>query len=279
MEQIKHKFVGVGAGINLHVADVGTGYRAIAPDYRGYGLSDPPPNPEEATFAEFAADMAAVLDSLGIQKVVVVAKDFGAYVASRFAVVYPERMLGLVTMGIPYTPPGPGASAIMALFPEGFYARRWMEHGRAEADFGRFDAKTVVRKIYILFAEEELPTAAENQEVFDLVEPSDPLPCWFTEDDLSTYGALYHNSGFQTALKVPYRADPTVKVPAMLILGDKDYVSKSPGFEDYANNGVKHLVQDLKIVHLSEGSHFVQEQFPEQVNELVLGFLGTRIWS
>ncbi|CAN1231920.1 Bifunctional epoxide hydrolase 2 [Linum grandiflorum] len=257
MEQIKHKFVGVGAGINLHVADVGTGdkvilllhgfpeiwyswrhqmlalsnagYRAIAPDYRGYGLSDPPPNPEEATFAEFAADMAAVLDSLGIQKVVVVAKDFGAYVASRFAVVYPERMLGLVTMGIPYTPPGPGASAIMALFPEGFYARRWM------------------------------------------VRP------------------LYHNSGFQTALKVPYRsmeeaapadmADPTVKVPAMLILGDKDYVSKSPGFEDYANNGVKHLVQDLKIVHLSEGSHFVQEQFPEQVNELVLGFLGTRIWS
>ncbi|CAN1231916.1 hypothetical protein LINGRAPRIM_LOCUS1593, partial [Linum grandiflorum] len=126
--------------------------------------------------------------------------------------------------------------------------------------------------IYILFAEEELPTAAENQEVFDLVEPSDPLPCWFTEDDLSTYGALYHNSGFQTAY-------PTVKVPAMLILGDKDYVSKSPGFEDYANNGVKHLVQDLKIVHLSEGSHFVQEQFPEQVNELVLGFLGTRIWS
>ncbi|CAN1810720.1 Bifunctional epoxide hydrolase 2 [Linum perenne] len=315
MEQINHKFVQVGGGLKLHVADVGTGdkvvlllhgfpeiwyswrhqmialskagYRAIAPDYRGYGLSDPPPNPQQATFADFAADIAAVLDSLEIPKVVVVAKDFGAYVASRFAVVYPEKMLGLVTMGIPYTPPGPGASAIMALLPEGFYARRWMEHGRAEADFDRFDAKTLVRKIYILFAGEELPTAAENQEIFDLVDPSDPLPCWFTEDDLSTYGALYQKSGFHTALKVPYRsmdeaadiADPTVKVPAMLILGDKDYVNKTPGFEDYANNGVKHFVQDLKIIHLSEGSHFVQEQFPEQVNELVLGFLKTRIWS
>ncbi|CAN1167501.1 Bifunctional epoxide hydrolase 2, partial [Linum perenne] len=116
--QNNHKFVQVGRGLKLHVADVGTGdkvvlllhgfpeiwyswrhqiialskagYRAIAPDYRGYGLSDPPPNPQQATFADFAA----VLDSLEIPNVVVVAKDFGAYVASRFAVVYPEKMFG-----------------------------------------------------------------------------------------------------------------------------------------------------------------------------------------
>ncbi|CAI0407403.1 unnamed protein product [Linum tenue] len=315
MDLIEHKFVETNGGLKLHVAQIGTGdkvvlllhgfpeiwyswrhqmlalagagYRAIAPDYRGYGLSDPPPKPDEATFIDFAADVAAVLDSLQIPKAAVVAKDFGVYVASRFALLYPERLQGMVTLGIPFTPPGPGASAILALLHEGFYARRWMEPGRAEADFGRFDAKTVVRKIYVLFAGTELPTAAVDQEIMDLVGASPDLPAWLTEEDLSTYGDLYQKSGFQTALKVPYRSieesadvtDLTVRVPAMLILGDKDYVRKSPGFEDYANFGVKHFVPDLEIVHLSEGSHFVQEQLPEQVNELILGFLGARIWS
>jgi hypothetical protein len=81
----------------------------------------------------------------------------------------------------------------------------FQEPGRAEADFGRFDAKTVVRRIYILFSRSEVPVAAENQEILDLVDPSTPLPPWFTEEELATYGALYEKSGFQTALQVPYR--------------------------------------------------------------------------
>ena len=81
----------------------------------------------------------------------------------------------------------------------------FQEPGRAEADFGRFDAKTVVRNVYILFSRSEIPIAAENQEIMDLVDPSTPLPPWFTEEDLAAYGALYEKSGFQTALQVPYR--------------------------------------------------------------------------
>lgn len=79
------------------------------------------------------------------------------------------------------------------------------EPGRAEADFGRFDAKTVVRNVYIMFSKSEMPIAHENQEIMDLVKPSDPLPYWFTDEDLAAYGALYEKSGFRTALQVPYR--------------------------------------------------------------------------
>jgi len=50
-----------------------------------------------------------------------------------------------------------------------------------------------------------MPIANENQEIMDLVEPDTPLPAWFTEEDLETYGALYQKSGFQTALQIPYR--------------------------------------------------------------------------
>ncbi|KAJ6769794.1 BIFUNCTIONAL EPOXIDE HYDROLASE 2-LIKE ISOFORM X1 [Salix purpurea] len=313
MDQIQHKFVQV-QGSKHHVAEIGAGpkvvvflhgfpeiwyswrhqmiclagagFRAIAPDYRGYGLSDPPPVPEKTTFGDLISDLLAILDFLETTKVVLVAKDFGAKPAYMFALLHPERVLGVVTMGVPFIPPGP--SQYQKHLPEGFYISRWREPGRAEADFGRLDAKRVVRNIYILFSRSEIPIAAENQEIMDLVDQSIPLPPWFTEEDLATYGALYEKSGFQTALQVPYRSldedlnitEPVVEAPALLIMGDKDYVFKFPGMEDYIRSGkVKEFVPDLDIIYLPEGNHFVQEQSPDEVNQLILTFLNTRIWS
>lgn len=51
------------------VAVSGAGFRAIAPDSRGYGLSDQPPEPEKATFRDLVDDLLAILDSFGIPKV------------------------------------------------------------------------------------------------------------------------------------------------------------------------------------------------------------------
>lgn len=51
------------------VAVAKAGFRALAPDYRGYGLSDPPPVPEKACFKDIVADILAILDSLDIEKV------------------------------------------------------------------------------------------------------------------------------------------------------------------------------------------------------------------
>lgn len=307
MDQIQHKFINVG-GLKLHAADAGSGpnvvlflhgfpeiwytwryqmialanagFRAIAPDYRGYGLSDVPPEPEKASYADLITDLLGILDALGLTKVFLIAKDFGARPAYLFAIFHPERVLGVVTMGVPHIPPGGGA--FHKYLPEGFYISRWQEPGRAEADFGRFDAKTVVKKVYILFSRSEIPIAEENQEVMDMVDPSTPLPPWFTEEDLAEYGALYEKSGFQTALQVPYRsfnedlniADPKVKVPALLIMGGKDYLLKFPGIEDYIKSGrVKEFVPDLEITFLHEGTHFVHEQLPDEVNQLILSFL------
>lgn len=86
-----------------------------------------------------------------------------------------------------------------------FHNPSFQEPGRAEADFSRFNCKTVLRNIYILFSQNEVPEAQENQEIMDLVDPSTPLPPWFTEQDLAAYASLYERSGFQTALQVPYR--------------------------------------------------------------------------
>ncbi|CAK8577751.1 unnamed protein product [Lathyrus sativus] len=311
MEEIEHKFVNVG-DLKLHIAQIGTGpnvvvflhgfpeiwyswrhqmialaaagFRAIAPDYRGYGLSDPPPEPEKTTFSHLLNDLLAILDALSLSKVFLVGKDFGGPPAYLFSNLHPERVLAVITLGVPYVPPGP--PILHNYLPEGFYILRWKEPGRAEADFGRFDAKTVVRNVYILFSRSELPIANENQEIMDLVESDTPLPTWFTEEDLSTYGALYEKSGFRTALQVPYRTigddlslpDPVVKVPVLLIMGGKDYVFKFPGMEDLIKSEkAKELVPNLEVKFIPEGTHFVQEQFPEQVNQLILAFISKHI--
>ncbi|XP_059282287.1 uncharacterized protein LOC132036075 isoform X2 [Lycium ferocissimum] len=314
MDEIKHKFIEVN-GLKLHVAEIGSEsstslvvvflhgfpeiwyswryqmlaiatsgcFRAIAFDYRGYGLSGKPGVPEKTTFVGLVNDLLGLLDALSIPKAFLVGKDFGAFVTSLFVVLHEERVSGFVTMGVPFMLPGP--SDYDKYLPEGFYISRWAEPGRAEADFGRFDAKTVVRKIYISFSRSELPIADENQEILDLVEPGTPLPFWLSEKDLAIYGALYEKSGFQTALKVPYRAmgkemnvtERMVKVPALLIMGEKDYVLKFPGMEEYiSSEKLKSLAPNLEITFMPEGTHFVQEQSPDEVNQLLLSFLHSK---
>jgi len=68
--------------------------------------------------------------------------------------------------------------------------------------------------------------------------------------------------------------DSVVRVPALFIMGDKDYILKFPGIEDLSmGEKAKELVPNLEVKVIPEGTHFVQEQFPEQVNPLILDFL------
>ncbi|KAF5811913.1 putative soluble epoxide hydrolase [Helianthus annuus] len=308
MDQIVHKFVQVN-GVKLHLAEIGNesspavvfvhgfpeiwyswrhqmisvaaaGFRAIALDCRGYGLSDPPPDINKFGFSDIVEDILAIIDSLAINKIFIVAKDAGVRPAYVFTLRYPTRVTGVIALGIPHTPFG--SPRYLTELPEGFYINRWREPGRAEADFGRLDVKTVVRNIYILFSRSELPIASENQEIMDIVDASTPLPSWFTEEDLSAYAALYEKSGFHNSLKVPYRVieeeygieDPVIKNPMLLIVGEKDYFLKFTGVEDFIRSGmVKQFASDLEVEYLPEGGHFVQEQFPEKVNPLIIVFL------
>lgn len=95
MEKIHHNYVNV-RGLKLHFAEIGigpvvvflhgfpeiwyswrhqmiavaeAGFRAIAPDFRGYGLSELPMNPEKTTFRDLVDDLHDMIDSLGIHQV------------------------------------------------------------------------------------------------------------------------------------------------------------------------------------------------------------------
>lgn len=60
----------------------------------------------------------------------------------------------------------------------------------------------------------------------------------------------------------------------MVIIGEEDYATKVPGVDEYIRSGdVKKYVPNLETVYVPHGSHFVHEQFPNYVNQLILTFL------
>lgn len=91
------------------------GYRVIAPDMLGYGGTDKPRAAEEYSTRRLCADLAALLDVVGVHKAVsvpefrthvicdvellamqiVIGHDWGSYIAARFALWHPDRLLAL----------------------------------------------------------------------------------------------------------------------------------------------------------------------------------------
>lgn len=63
-------------------------------------------------------------------------------------------------------------------------------------------------------------------------------------------------------------------MPMFVIIGQKDYILKFPGMEDYmSSEKLKEVAPDHDITYIPEGSHFVQEQFPDLVNQLMIDFI------
>ncbi|KIM46450.1 hypothetical protein M413DRAFT_441542 [Hebeloma cylindrosporum] len=81
------------------------GARVIAPDMLGYGGTSKPVDAAEYSTKKLCADLAALLDFLGVQRAVLIGHDWGAFTVGRFALWHPDRLLALVMMSVPYTPP------------------------------------------------------------------------------------------------------------------------------------------------------------------------------
>ena len=154
MEKIEHTTVSTN-GINMHVASIGSGpvvlflhgfpdlwyswrhqllsfadlgYRAIAPDLRGYGDSDSPPSHESYTLLHIVGDLVGLLDSLGVDQVFLVGHDWGAIIAWWICMIRPDRVKALVNMSVEFHPRNPSVKtvdAFKALFGEDYYICRF----------------------------------------------------------------------------------------------------------------------------------------------------------
>jgi len=72
-------------------------HRAFLVDQRGFGESD---RPEHGfTIGDFAADVAAFLDAVSVERATIVGHSFGTFVARQVAMAHPERVERLVLVG------------------------------------------------------------------------------------------------------------------------------------------------------------------------------------
>jgi len=81
-----------------------SGHRVVAYDARAHGQSDPALDPADYSYDRLAADLLAVLDDRGIDRVVLAGASMGAHTLTKFALLHPVRVAGLVIMTPAYDP-------------------------------------------------------------------------------------------------------------------------------------------------------------------------------
>ena len=266
----------------------GAGYRVIAPDMRGYGRSDAPPDPAGYDLVNEADDLAGLLDALGEERAVFVGHDWGAASVWSLSTVHPERVRAVVALSVPYRPRGsrPPISTLKFLFGDTFFYMLYFQRpGPADEELAR-DPRTFLARFYYS-ASGDAPAGFSTvrdyrgTELHDILdEAPDPFPPWLAPEDLDHCASEFARTGFTGGLNY-YRAmdrtwertadlaEAKVTQPALFIAGDRDLVLRMGG-----PSVMDGWVEDLRGVVLVPGAgHWIQQERPHEVNEALLGFL------
>jgi pimeloyl-ACP methyl ester carboxylesterase len=273
------------------------GYRAVAPDQRGYGGTDAPEPVEAYTILHLVGDLVGLLDHYREERAVVVGHDWGALVAWAAATIRPERFRAVCGMSVPYVPRMPVRPTDMMKAMAGdrfFYMLYFQEPGPAEAEL-EADVRTTLRRI--LFSASgsvpadhafrtDLPRSAGFLDA--MIEP-EKLPEWLPEADLDVYVEAFRRTGFRGGLNWYRNLDRNwelmapwvgakVSVPALFVGGARDLVVTGPpgGPGNPMMTAMPSFVPDLRGTVLVEGAgHWNQQEKPEETNRALLEFLAS----
>ncbi|XP_022934347.1 uncharacterized protein LOC111441540 [Cucurbita moschata] len=261
-----------------------TGYRAIAPDLRGYGDSDAPPSSDKYTALHIVGDLVGMLDEMGIEKVFLVGHDWGALIAWYFCLFRPDRIKSAVILSVQYFPrtPTPFIQGFKAALGNQFYMVRFQEPGKAEEAFASVDIRDFFKNI--LSNRDPRAPYLPGEVKFEGVPPP-PLAPWLTPQDIEFYAEKFTESGFTGGLNY-YRAfDRTwevtgawagaqIHVPVKFIVGDLDLTYYFPGAQEYIHGGgFKRDVPGLEeVVVMKDTSHFLNQERPSEINSHIHSF-------
>jgi pimeloyl-ACP methyl ester carboxylesterase len=270
------------------VADAG--FRAIAPDQRGYGDSSAPRGVEAYGLGRLCGDLADLLDALEIEQAVFVGHDWGGFVAWAMPALHPDRVAGVVGVCTPYTP-FPGTAFLRRMFgdDEKMYML-WFQQPevpeavldpRARLLFDRLMRGGVDPAVLL----EQQVGRAEGMD-FNPFRRLDELEALgepvVGPEELDHYAEVFGRTGFGPAINwyrnidanavaYPQACTQPLGLPALMITAEWD-----PALPPALAANMPTLIEDLEMHMVSRAGHWLPEECPEELNALLCDWLVRR---
>jgi pimeloyl-ACP methyl ester carboxylesterase len=266
----------------------GAGFRAVAPDLRGFGQTDAPADVAAYSLLHAVGDMVGLVQALGERQAVIVGHDVGATLAWTAALLRPDIFRAVGAMSVAFAADG-GAAQLEALRKAGrtnFYMFYFQAPGTAEAELERDPASTVRR----MFARPANPATVRFLPPGGgfLDNRPDPgrehLPSWLSEADVDYVAGEYRRTGYRGGLNWYRNIDrngellapwvgAVVRQPALFIVGAEDPFVGTPQGRA-AVDQLSSRVPGLRRTVVIEGAgHWTQQERPAEVNAALLDFL------
>ncbi|MBL8773702.1 MAG: alpha/beta hydrolase [Phenylobacterium sp.] len=232
------------------------GYRAWAPDLRGYGETEPKPAEVKAYLIDrLMEDVAALIDASGARKVTLIGHDWGAGLAWTFATHAPRPLERLVIMNVPH--PGVMARHLskgnLRQLGRSWYMFFFQIPGLPEAMMTASDARAIRRAFHGMAVDK----SNFGDDVLDRYARDAQRP-GAIRGMINWYRAAFQLGG---KMRGPW---PRIETPTLIVWGEED---AALGVE--LLDGTDEFVRDLTIRRLPKVSHWVQQEAPEKVNAIL----------
>ena len=246
---------------------LGERFHVVAPDLRGYNLSDKPARVEDYRMEKLVGDVLGLFEHFGARNAAVVGHDWGGAIAWAMAARHPERVWKVASLQVPPLPV-------------------W---------FANMTLQQALSSWYMLFF--QLPFVPEWQLALNDFAGLDAMfkktsrPGTFTDTDLAIYKNALRQKDSRTnttALNAAvnyYRAnlfsnlsrsgaqakakDARIRVPTLFIYGERDFAIVPDTVRDVG----KHINAPYRELRLPDSNHWVQQESPAEVNAALLNFL------
>ena len=240
------------------------------------------------------ADNLGVVAALGEDHAVVVGHDWGSPIAAASALLRPDVFTAVALLSVPYSPPGttrPTDAFRRMGGEEEFYINYFQQPGRAEAEIEE-DVRSWLLGFYFGASGDAvrpahggtIATVAAGRRLRDRFVIPDQLPAWLNEHDFDLYVGEFERTGLTGGLNryrnvdrdwedlAAWKGQP-ITVPSLFIGGDRDGPTLW-GAQSIAR--FDQTLPGLRGSHLLPGcGHWTQQERPAEVNDLLIGFLGS----
>ncbi len=267
------------------------GYHAVAPDMRGFGQTDAPPNIDDYSHLQIAGDMVGLVHALGYEHAVIAGHDHGSPAAWNAAILRPDMFRAVILLSVPYIIRGPvnPAEGVRRSIPPGqqFYMSYFQKPGVAEKELEADPARAIRMFLYSLSG--SIPKEhkwryvfGENEKALDGCTDPTQLPAWLKPEDVEYYAKEYARTGFRGGLnwyrvqetfwrQTPFLTGRKLLQPALFIAGAEDAVVE---FLRPAVDNLEQSVPNLwKKVLLPGVGHWTEQEAPAEVSRLMIEFL------